>query len=418
MDGSEKAIWALLRDADVAQFLRQALESDQTSLTREFVLDAASGPRILSFALMPLVLDGRIQGSMLLVQDVTERKSRESRLRRAESLASLTTLAAGVAHEIKNPLGSMGIHIQLIQRALKAGPPLDQTTLDHDLGVINEEINRLNGIVVDFLFAVRPMDTTLILGSLNKTITELAEFLGPELAQAGIQTSLDLEKGDDTVLMDERFLKQALLNLVKNSMHAHGRWGTAFIQHPKTADGLTLKLVDSGTGIPVEVMEKIFEPYFTTKDFGSGLGLTLVYKIVKEHGADIPGEFQGWSGNNGHHRVSTAAQDTGAAGFQGRSFVKLTILVADDEKNIREGLARALELDGYEVLMAEDGRQAMDFLQKRPIDLVLTDLRMPKVSGEELLKYIAGTQPHLPVIVLTGHGTVENAGRGDASRGL
>jgi len=89
--------------------------------------------------------------------------------------------------------------------------------------------------------------------------------------------------------------------------------------------------------------------------------------------------------------------------------VKLTILVADDEKNIREGLARALELDGYEVFQAEDGKQAMDHLQKRPIDLVLTDLRMPKVSGEELLKHIAGTQPNLPVIVLTGHGTVENA---------
>ena len=111
---------------------------------------------------------------MLWVQDVTERKSRESRLRRAESLASLTTLAAGVAHEIKNPLGSMGIHIQLIQRALKAGR-INETALGHDLDVINEEINRLNGIVVDFLFAVRPMDTTLVLGSLNKSVTDLVE---------------------------------------------------------------------------------------------------------------------------------------------------------------------------------------------------------------------------------------------------
>lgn len=89
--------------------------------------------------------------------------------------------------------------------------------------------------------------------------------------------------------------------------------------------------------------------------------------------------------------------------------MKLTILVADDEKNIREGLGRALELDGYDVLMAEDGKQAMDLLGKKPIDLVLTDLKMPRVSGEELLKHIAGTQPNLPVLVLTGHGTVENA---------
>ena len=286
-EGSDKPVWTQLRDADVANFLRQALESDQTSLTREFVLDAASGPRILSFALMPLVLDGRIQGTMLLVQDVTEHKSRESRLRRAESLASLTTLAAGVAHEIKNPLGSMGIHIQLIQRALKSGKPIDRTTVDHDLEVINEEINRLNGIVVDFLFAVRPMDTTLVLGSLNKIVAELAEFLGPELAQAGIRSTLDLEKGDDTILVDERFLKQALLNLVKNSMHAMTDGGQLTFSTKKSVDGMRFRLVDTGSGIPDDVLEKIFEPYFTTKDFGSGLGLTLVYKIVKEHGADI-----------------------------------------------------------------------------------------------------------------------------------
>ncbi|MEI8096191.1 MAG: sigma-54 dependent transcriptional regulator [Spirochaetales bacterium] len=89
--------------------------------------------------------------------------------------------------------------------------------------------------------------------------------------------------------------------------------------------------------------------------------------------------------------------------------MKLCILVVDDEKNIRDGLSRALELDGYEVLTAEDGKYAQEVLAKRRVDLVLTDLKMPRVGGEELLKHIAGTQPNLPVIVLTGHGTVENA---------
>ncbi|NNM67984.1 MAG: sigma-54-dependent Fis family transcriptional regulator [Spirochaetales bacterium] len=89
--------------------------------------------------------------------------------------------------------------------------------------------------------------------------------------------------------------------------------------------------------------------------------------------------------------------------------MKLTIMVVDDEKNIRDGLVRALELDGYEVLGAEDGKQAWELVQKRPIDLVVTDLRMPKLGGEDLIKNITSTQPNLPVIVLTGHGTVENA---------
>jgi signal transduction histidine kinase len=286
LETSDKPVWTQLRDLDIGLFLRQALETEQTSLTREFVLSSAAGPRVLSFSLMPLVLEGRIQGSMLWVLDITERKSRESRLRRAESLASLTTLAAGVAHEIKNPLGSMGIHIQLIQRALKAGK-IDEAALGHDLDVINEEISRLNGIVVDFLFAVRPMDTTLVLGSLNKTVHDLVEFLEPELEQAHVSFTLDLADSGDTVLMDERFLKQALLNLVKNSMHAMENGGALTFTTRASADRVTFRLSDTGSGIPAELLEKIFEPYFTTKDFGSGLGLTLVYKIVREHGAEI-----------------------------------------------------------------------------------------------------------------------------------
>ena len=286
-EGSDRPVWLLLHDPDVAQFLRHSLENQETSLTREFALDANSGVKILSFSLMPLVQSHRIAGSMLLVQDVSERKTKENQLRRAESLASLTTLAAGVAHEIKNPLASMGIHIQLLQRVLASGKPLTAETLGHDLDVINEEISRLNGIVVDFLFAVRPMDTTLILGSLNKVVSELAEFLELELEQAGITATLDLTSGDDTVLLDERFLKQALLNLVKNSIQAMPDGGTLLLVTKRTVDALEFRLTDTGKGIPEELLQKIFEPYFTTKDFGSGLGLTLVYKIVKEHSAEI-----------------------------------------------------------------------------------------------------------------------------------
>ncbi|MEI8096192.1 MAG: ATP-binding protein [Spirochaetales bacterium] len=286
-EGSDKPVWTQLHDQDVATFLRHALENQETSLTREFVLDANAGPVILNFSLMPLVQAGRIHGSMLLVQDVSDRKNKESQLRRAESLAGLTTLAAGVAHEIKNPLASMGIHIQLLQRTLASGKPLTTDTLGHDLEVINEEISRLNGIVVDFLFAVRPMDTTLILGSLNRVVAEMAEFLEPELAQNHITTTLELTAGDDGVLLDERFLKQALLNLVKNSMQAMPDGGHLVLATKRLSEGLQFRLTDSGSGIPDDLLQKIFEPYFTTKDFGSGLGLTLVYKIVKEHGAEI-----------------------------------------------------------------------------------------------------------------------------------
>ncbi len=287
VETSEKPIWSLPIDREVAEYLRQALTSPDPMVAREFTFDAPNGPRILNFLPLPLVEDGRIQGALIFIQDVTERKNRESRLRRAESLASLTTLAAGVAHEIKNPLGSIGIHIQLIQRALKNPTSNALATMAKDLDVINEEISRLNGIVVDFLFAVRPMDTNLVLGSVGKILKDLFEFMDEELAQAGVHVKLALADGDDTVLLDERFLKQAFLNIVKNSLHAMPDGGTLTVTSKRTVSGLEVVVTDTGAGIPSDLLEKIFEPYFTTKDFGSGLGLTMVYKIVKEHGADI-----------------------------------------------------------------------------------------------------------------------------------
>lgn len=286
-ESTDRPFWQFLRDPDITAFLRKSLENHETSAVREFALESFAGAHIVQFNLMPLVSSNRISGTIILVQDVTERKSRESRLRRAESLASLTTLAAGVAHEIKNPLGSIGIHIQLIQRALKNVKTAVPASVGHDLAIINEEIDRLNAIVVDFLFAVRPMDTTLVLGSLNKVVAETTEFLGPELAQNQIVLEQHLDSRDENVLVDERFLKQAILNIVKNSMHAMEGGGKLRVETLAGKESVDLTIGDSGTGIPEELLEKIFEPYFTTKDSGSGLGLTLVYKIVKEHGADI-----------------------------------------------------------------------------------------------------------------------------------
>ena len=286
-ESSEKPLWTQIRDQDVAVFVQTSLEGKDPPVTREFAFDSPQGARILSFSPLPLMEEGRIQGNILLIQDVTERKNRESRLRRAESLASLTTLAAGVAHEIKNPLGSIGIHIQLIQRSLKNPTPSALDSVRTDLEIINEEISRLNGIVVDFLFAVRPMDTNLILGSVGKVLVELVSFLSLELEQAHIKVRLELDSGDDTVLIDERFLKQAFLNIVKNSLHAMPTGGILTVATKRTPDTYDVMITDTGVGISEEHLEKIFEPYFTTKDFGSGLGLTLVYKIIKEHGGEI-----------------------------------------------------------------------------------------------------------------------------------
>jgi len=281
---SAAPLWSIVADEELSRFFRQVLEGEDTVLDREFAFDAPSGTRIIAVSVTPLVKDRAIRGTLVHVEETTEKRRREARLRRAESLASLTTLAAGVAHEIKNPLGSISIHVQLIRKALKGRT---DGSLGKYLDVVNEEIERLNAIVVDFLFAVRPMDIVPINDDLNGVVRELADFMRVEAEQAGISLTDEYDPAVPILPVDKRYLKQALLNLVKNAMAAMPRGGALRLATVLDGDEARILVSDTGTGIADELLGKIFEPYFTTRENGTGLGLTLSYKIVKEHGGDI-----------------------------------------------------------------------------------------------------------------------------------
>jgi len=283
---SDSLLWESLADRELQAFFSSALRGQEKVSDREFTLENGS-TRILSISILPLVKSGRVQGSLVHIENVTEKRSKEARLRRAESLASLTTLAAGVAHEIKNPLGSMGIHLQLIQKKIAGKKRIEPKDIAQYLGVINEEVDRLNRIVVDFLFAVKPMDTRLEDGSINQVIQGLLAFVRPELDQAGVRIESNLSPSVPTLRIDPRYIKQALLNLIKNAVAAMPEGGVLRIETRKSGEEVQLKLSDTGTGIPEQIMDKIFDPYFTTKPFGTGLGLTIVFKIVKEHFGDV-----------------------------------------------------------------------------------------------------------------------------------
>lgn len=286
-DGYDRPIWESITDDEISHFTEQTLEAQESVRDREFALDRGGKTRLLSFSVTPLVRNGQIQGTIVHVEDVSEKRSREARLRRAESLASLTTLAAGVAHEIKNPLGSIGIHMQLIQKALSGLDSEGIAQIEEYVDVVNEEVERLNRIVVDFLFAVRPMDTRLEDRDLNAIVHDLLEFVRFELKEANIEIQEDLAEDLPTLEIDEKYLKQALLNIVKNAISAMPDGGTLGASSLQQGDVVILKITDTGLGMSEETLNKIFEPYFTTKDFGSGIGLTMVYKVVKEHMGDI-----------------------------------------------------------------------------------------------------------------------------------
>lgn len=278
-------VWDAVDDKEIAHFLLDSLSKQEKVFDREFTIGNGH-KRTISFSLMPLVRDKKIQGNLIHVEDVTEKRTREARLRRAESLASLTTLTAGVAHEIKNPLGSIGIHIQLIQKQIKEKEMIETKEIKEALNVINEEVTRLNKVVLDFLFAVRPMDSKPEIRDLNILVTELLQFLKYELEEAHVELNADLRK-IPCIEMDEKYIKQALLNIIQNALSAMPDGGKLFVKTFVEDEHVLIEIKDTGTGIPDEIQDKIFEPYFTTKDFGSGLGLTLVYKIIKEHLGEI-----------------------------------------------------------------------------------------------------------------------------------
>lgn len=277
-------LWRSLRDEEMASFFRSVMRNEETVLDREFAIDAHSNTRILAASVTPLIKDKRIQGTLIHIEETTDKRRREARLRRAESLASLTTLAAGVAHEIKNPLGSISIHVQLIRKAMGG---CESPQVGRYLDIVNEEIERLNAIVVDFLFAVRPMNIAPINDDANALVGELAEFMRAEIEDAGVSLDIRLDKNLPPIPFDRRFMKQALLNLVKNAVAAMPDGGSLSLVTTYNGDELRIIVSDTGSGIAENKIGKIFEPYYTTKENGTGLGLTLSYKIVKEHGGDI-----------------------------------------------------------------------------------------------------------------------------------
>jgi signal transduction histidine kinase len=283
----QQPMWEAIAHREISAFVRSTLINLDSATDREFTLAGAGEPRILSLSIGPLVQNGKIQGSILTVRDVSEKRLGELRLRRAESLASLTTLAAGVAHEIKNPLGSIGIHIQLIQRLITRQSCDVPAEVPQYLKIITEEVERLNEIVVDFLFAVRPMDLHKESGNLNHVVHDLLAFMQYELSEAKVAVEERLDGALPDCEFDERYVKQALLNIVKNAISAMPGGGTLMVASHRKGNEAVLSLTDTGIGMSEEVQRKIFEPFYTTKDFGSGLGLTLVYKIMKEHGGDI-----------------------------------------------------------------------------------------------------------------------------------
>lgn len=223
----------------------------------------------------------------VILTDITkEKQTTEARIE-DERTSSILLLAAGVAHELGNPLNSLTIHLQLIERRLKKlKASKDHETIAESVQVCRDEVARLDGIITNFLEAIRPRPPELIEVNLGDILTDVLRFQQREIADRGVEVEVAMPTLP-AVMADPNQLKQVFFNLTKNAMEAMGRGGKLKIRTRVDDDSVFLLFADSGSGIKQEDLVRMFQPYHTTKPGGHGLGLMIVQRIMREHGGQV-----------------------------------------------------------------------------------------------------------------------------------
>ncbi len=236
--------------------------------------------------------DSRLEDHFaLILSDVTEEKQTTQELIESERLDSVVMLAAGVAHELGNPLNSINIHLQLMRRQLqKLGP--DGQKIKTSVEACATEVERLDGIIRHFLEAIRPQPPDLAEVNLLGVLTEVLELQRQELEDSGISVEVDVVSQPPPVLADRQQLKQVFFNVIKNAMEAMTRGGRLRIEARGDDAWAYLAFTDTGVGIAPEDLPRVFQPYFSTKGGGHGLGMMIVQRILRGHGGQIGLESQ------------------------------------------------------------------------------------------------------------------------------
>ena len=223
----------------------------------------------------------------MILRDITQSRRTAQQTIESERLNALTLLAAGVAHEIGNPLNSLHIHLQLMERRLQKLHDGAKTELEHSIEVARSEVNRLDSIVTQFLTAIRPSRPQLRPENVNIIVEEAVRFFTPELQDREIVVEQELRSDLPLLQLDRDQMKQAFYNVIKNSLEAVHRHGGLRIRTDLDDTHVIIQFVDSGGGMSAEKLSRVFEPYFTTKPSGTGLGLLIVRRIVREHGGEL-----------------------------------------------------------------------------------------------------------------------------------
>lgn len=261
--------------------------------------------RIVSFYMVPLSGDNsQDNGAVIIMRDVTRDKLQEASVLQSERMNAVQLLAAGVAHEIGNPLNALNIHLQLMDRDIKTlhtevtdateatGQALPDMAAELDnlhelVDVARTEVSRLDLIITQFLRAIRPSEPNLEPVDIEQLLEETLNLLKHEVANRAINIAIDSPSALPDMRLDRAQIKQAFFNVIKNAFQAMPDGGRLLVAVTGDREHVAISFQDTGVGIDHEKMGRIFDPYFTTKTTGSGLGLMIVQRIVQDHGGHI-----------------------------------------------------------------------------------------------------------------------------------
>lgn len=251
--------------------------------------------RFLNFYVTPLMSDEEessrkeLVGRAVILRDITEERRETQETIESERFSAVTLLAAGVAHEIGNPLNSLDIQLQLIERRLKKGLAGEGEVGDlaKSIAIARAEVARLDQIISKFLKAVRPSPLEAVPSDFNALIIESVDFLKREIEDRGISVEIFPGKNLPPATLDRDQIRQALYNVIRNSFQAMGSSGKLRVVTGYDDTHVWVSIGDTGGGIDPSVADRIFHPYVTTKSDGSGLGLHVVQRIVRDHGGEI-----------------------------------------------------------------------------------------------------------------------------------
>ena len=280
---------------DIEADIRVCADGGRECVRREVEVDYPEY-RLLSAQIVPFDFGGETDTYALILNDVTKDKFTAQERIESEKIASVLNLASGVAHELGNPLNSMGIHLQLALRRLgklKAKEDLPDgaggtlAEIEQSLCVCSDEIKRLNAIIENFLKALRPMKPDMAECSPLEPLAQTLNLLDGEISDLGIAVYVNAAAGLPKVYADKNLLKQLYFNLIKNAMEAMSKGGTISIDAQADDDFVKITFADTGCGISADNLPKLFQPYFTTKPDGHGLGMMIIQAIVRAHSGKI-----------------------------------------------------------------------------------------------------------------------------------